>query len=221
VDWRGDTLFALDVWTVTDDSLAIAQIVLTWPNAALRLDSVKLNAGRWNVGGYHKWIKAGSADAVALAYLPTAKRLPPGRGVVARLFFGRDSAYTFDADVQIDTAQIYPAPPLASYQTVFSDAANDPFLPTSIVTGVVVFSPCICSHHGDLVEDGEPNALDLGFMIDALFAGGPLPATDPDCPHQHRGDFNCDNNFDAIDLAVLIDHLFAGEAGPCDPCTDL
>jgi hypothetical protein len=221
VDWRGDTLFALNIWTTTDDSLLTAQIVLSWPNPALRLDSVKLNVGRWNVGGYHKWTQAGAANTVALAFLPTTKRLPPGSGIVARLFFGRDSAYTFDADVQIDTAQIYPAPPLAPYQTVFSAAANNPFLPTAVVSGVVAFSPCICTRHGDMVDDGEPNAMDLGFMIDALFAGGPLPITDPDCPHQHRGDMNCDNNFDAIDLAVLIDYLFAGQAGPCDPCTDL
>lgn len=220
VNWRGDTLFALNVWTTTDDSLAVAQIVLEWSNPALRLDSVKLNVGRWNVGGYHKWTKVGTTNAVTLAFLPTTKRLPPGRGIVARLWFGRDSAFTFDADVPIDTAQIYPAPPLASYQTVFSDRANEPFLPTSIVTGVVTYSPCICTHQGDLVEDGEPNALDLGYMIDALFAGGPLPINDPACP-RGRGDFNCDNSLDALDLARIIDYLFVGGAGPCNPCTDL
>ncbi len=220
VNWRGDTLFALDVWTATDDSLLVAQVVLEWSNPALRLDSVKLNVGRWNVGGYHKWTRLGTTNAVTLAFLPTTKRLPPGRGIIARLWFGRDSAYTFDADVAVDTAQIYPAPPLASYQTVFSDEASEPFLPSSIVTGVVAYSPCICTHQGDLVEDGEPNALDLGYMIDALFAGGPLPATDPDCP-LNRGEFSCDDNLDALDLSRLIDYLFAGGAGPCDPCSDL
>jgi len=221
VDWRGDTLFALDVWTATDDSLTVAQIVIGWPNPAMRLDSAKLNVGRWNVGGYHKWSKAGTNNAVALAYMPTTKRLPPGSGVIARLFFGRDSAYTFDADIPVDTAQIYPSPPMASYQTVFSQAANDPFLPVHVEIGTVAFSPCICTHHGDVVGDGEPNSLDLGYMIDALFAGGPLPAKDPDCPHVNRGDYNCDNQIDAIDLGRLIDYLFAGAIGPCDPCEDL
>lgn len=221
VDWRGDTLFALDVWTKTDDSLAVAQIVLGWSNPAMRLDSVKLDVGRWNVGGYHKWTKAMTNNAVALAFLPTAKRLPPGNGIVARLFFGRDSAFTFDADVPVDTIQIYPSPPMAPYQTVFSEAANDPFLPVFVESGTVVFSPCYCSQHGDVYDDGQPNTQDLGYLIDALFAGGPLPPKDPDCPHINRGDFNCDNSLDSIDLGLLIDYLFAGAAGPCDPCEDL
>ena len=221
VDWRGDTVMALEVWTATDDSLQVAQIVVGWSNPALRLDSAKFNDGRWNVGGYHKWNKLGTNNAVTLAFLPTTKRLPPGSGVIARLFFGRDSAYTFDSDIDVDTVQVSTTPPLAPYQTVFSQVANDPFMPTVVSIGTVAFSPCICTHHGDVLDDGEPNALDLSFLIDALFAGGPLPPKDPDCPHINRGDYNCDNNLDALDLSLLIDYLFAGAAGPCDPCEDL
>lgn len=221
VDWRGDTLMALNVWTATDDSLLVAQIVVGWSNPALRLDSAKLNAGRWNVGGYHQWTKLETNNAVAIAYLPTTKRLPPGSGIVARLFFGRDSAYTFDSDIDVDTAQVSLAPPLAPYQTVFTASANDPFLPSIIAVGTVAFSPCICTQHGDVFDDGEPNALDLSYLIDALFAGGTLPLKDPDCPHTNRGDFNCDNSLDALDLGLLIDYLFAGGIGPCDPCEDL
>jgi hypothetical protein len=213
VDWRGDTLMTLDVWAATDDSLTTAQVALTWPNPALRLDSAKLTVGRWNGGGYFRWTTAGTPNGVSLLFLPSTKRLVPGSGVVAKLFFGRDSAYTFDADIAIDTGQIAPVPPLAPYQTVFSEGANE--------IGPVYFSPCICTRHGDMVDDGDANALDLGYMIDALFAGGPLPLTDPDCPHQHRGDMNCDNNYDALDLGQLIDYLFAGGEGPCDPCEDL
>jgi len=221
VDWRGDTLFALPVFAATDDSLAVAQVVLAWANPALRLDSVKFNTGRWGVVGYHNWTQGGTDTAVALAFLPTQKRLPPGSGPVAQLYFGRDSAFTFDADVAVDTAQIYPQPPLAPFRIVLTAAPSAPFLPTTVVTAVVAYSPCICTKHGDLVEDGEPNALDLSFMIDALFAGGALPAKDDDCPHTNRGDYNCDNSFDVLDLARIIDYIYAGMTGPCDPCSDL
>jgi hypothetical protein len=221
VDWRGDTLFALDIYAATDDSLAAAQIVIAWSNPAIRFDSAKFNVGRWAVPGYHRCTQAGTDTAVAIAFISAANRLPPGSGLVGRLFFGRDSAYAFDSDVPFDTVAIVAAPPLAPYRVVLSDIASDPFLPTVVETGTIVFSPCICTQHGDIVDDGEPNAMDLSGMIDGLFANGPLPPKDPDCPHQHRGDYNCDNNYDALDLSRLIDYLFAGGIGPCDPCSDL
>lgn len=221
VPWRGDTVLALDVYAATDESLVVAQIVLAWPNAALRIDSVKLNVGRWAVVGYHQWAQAGIDTAVALAFLPTQGRLPPGSGPVARIFCGRDSAYAFDTDLDLDTSQIDNPPPLAPYQTVFSEAANDPFLPTLISPGTVFFSPCICKSHGDPVADGGIDAVDLANMIDGIFFGGPLPDAEPTCPHIHRGDFNCDNTYDVLDLSRLIDHIFFGGVGPCDPCTDL
>jgi hypothetical protein len=110
---------------------------------------------------------------------------------------------------------------MAPYRVVLSDIASDPFSPSVVETGSILFSPCICTEHGDIVDDGEPNAIDLSGMIDGLFAGGALPPKDPDCPHQHRGDYNCDNNYDALDLSRLIDYLFASGIGPCDPCSEL
>jgi len=75
---------------------------------------------------------------------------------------------------------------------------------------------CQCPKQGDFDDDGFLTALDLGDMIDALFAGGSDPQ-DPLCPAS-RADIDCDGFATALDLGNLIDHLFAGGPGPCDPC---
>lgn len=59
---------------------------------------------------------------------------------------------------------------------------------------------------GDLDEDGFVTALDLGKLIDYLFAGAPPP------PRPASADLNADCFCDALDLGTLIDYLFAGSA---------
>jgi len=221
IPWRGDTLIALTVSAATDDSLSVAQFVLAWPNPALRVDSVKFNIGRWNVPGYHRWSQPAGAGTVAVSFIPTQKRLPPGTGPVALIYCGRDSAYTFDSDFGLDTATLGALPPRAPFQTVFADLPGEAFSPAAVLGATIAFSPCICPDHGDAGSGGGIDATDLAIVIDAVFFGGPMPPTDPQCPHIHRGDINCDNTFDAVDLAVYIDHIFFGGAPPCDPCEDL
>jgi hypothetical protein len=78
--------------------------------------------------------------------------------------------------------------------------------------------PCICPFPGDFDEDTFITALDLGTLIDILFAGDP-DVQDPDCPVS-RGDFDCDGFTTALDLGDVIDYLFASAAGPCLPCRE-
>lgn len=75
---------------------------------------------------------------------------------------------------------------------------------------------CACPHQCDFDGDGFQTALDLGNMIDILFAGKP-ELRDPGCPIP-RGDFDCDRFSTALDLGHLIDYLFAGGPAPCNPC---
>jgi hypothetical protein len=221
IPWRGDTIIALSVSTTTDDSLSVAQLVFAWPNAALRVDSVRFNAGRWNVPGYHRWSKPTGSDTLVVSFLPTQKRLPPGSGVVALVYCGRDSAYTFDADFDVGEAVVEAAAPRAPFQTVFADLPGPSFVPSTILGATSSFSPCICPEHGNLNDDSAIDAVDLAIVIDGVFFGGALPETDPECPHIHRGDISCDNSYDAVDLAIFIDHIFFGGPPPCDPCEDL
>jgi hypothetical protein len=75
---------------------------------------------------------------------------------------------------------------------------------------------CTCPYQGDADEDEFVTALDLGSMIDILYAGAP-DLQDPDCPTK-RFDLDCDSFTTALDLADLIDFLFAGGAAFCNPC---
>lgn len=75
---------------------------------------------------------------------------------------------------------------------------------------------CRCPYQSDFDEDGFRTAIDLGTIIDILFAGHSNDQ-DPSCPSP-RADFDCDGFSTALDLSGLIDHLFAGGASPCDPC---
>jgi hypothetical protein len=77
-------------------------------------------------------------------------------------------------------------------------------------------TPCECPHQADWDEDGLRTALDLGFLIDVLYAGE-TDLQDPGCPTT-RFDFDCDGFVTGLDLSGFVDHLFAGEPGPCDPC---
>jgi hypothetical protein len=78
---------------------------------------------------------------------------------------------------------------------------------------------CNCPHQGDFDLDGFVTALDLGSLIDIIFAGVP-DIQDPDCPTT-RPDFNCDGFSDALDIGSYVDYLFAGAKPPCLPCIDL
>ena len=75
---------------------------------------------------------------------------------------------------------------------------------------------CVCDFQGDYDGDHFLTALDLGNMIDVLFAGKP-DITDPLCLTS-RMDFDYDHFATALDLGKLIDHLFAGADPPCQPC---
>lgn len=78
---------------------------------------------------------------------------------------------------------------------------------------------CFCFHQSDFDSDDYLTALDLGRMIDILFAGSPN-VQDPSCPTS-RADFDDDGFPTALDLGKLIDHLFAGSPGPCQPCNPI
>ena len=75
---------------------------------------------------------------------------------------------------------------------------------------------CLCPYQGDYDTDNFLTALDLGALIDVLFAGRPEDQ-DPACPNS-RGDLDCDGFPTALDLGIMIDYLFAGGPAPCNPC---
>jgi hypothetical protein len=89
-------------------------------------------------------------------------------------------------------------------------------IPATFTKGVVTVLACDCSFACDFDGDRYPTALDLGSLIDILFAGAP-DIQDNTCPDT-RADFDCDGFATALDLGGLVDYLFAGSSPPCDPC---
>ena len=75
---------------------------------------------------------------------------------------------------------------------------------------------CTCAFQCDYDRDGFLTALDLGNLIDVLFAGRHYDQ-DPWCP-LGLSDFDGDGVATALDLGTMIDHLFGGGPGPHDPC---
>jgi hypothetical protein len=138
--------------------------------------------------------------------------LEAGSGEVARLWV-RTTPNAISGQVEaVDSAWLGSATRLrlVSY---FDDGYPDYFSSGSIT---IAEPPCDCPHQGDYDEDNFTTAVDLGGLIDALFAGGDDPQ-DPQCV-THRGDLDCDGFTTALDLSVMIDFLFAGGTSPCDPC---
>lgn len=90
------------------------------------------------------------------------------------------------------------------------------FTPDFVSGAITIYNPCSCPFQADFDEDTFLTAIDLGALIDVLFAGRP-DDKDATCPSP-RGDLDCDGFSTALDLSRMIDHLFAGGTGPCNPC---
>jgi hypothetical protein len=86
-----------------------------------------------------------------------------------------------------------------------SDKGNNP---KPVKDLVYIYGTSSSIVHGDMDNDGQYTAMDLGWM----FAGGPPPVLQ-DCV----ADMDCDGNPTALDLGSLIDILYAGVPLP-PPC---
>lgn len=118
-----------------------------------------------------------------------------------------------------------------THDTVITDANGEYFFAAApagatlvigkdgYAAGVGAAVSCNCPYQGDYDADGFLTALDLGHMIDVLFAGK-IDIQDPACPTP-RMDFDNDGFETALDLGKLIDYLFAGALPPPDPCAAL
>ena len=64
---------------------------------------------------------------------------------------------------------------------------------------------------GDNDGNGVVNITDIVYVINFLFAGGPLPVP------QQAGDVNCDSKFNIADAVYLINFMFVSGPEPCTP----
>jgi hypothetical protein len=94
---------------------------------------------------------------------------------------------------------------LDAWKTYLVDSAGLPCTRDSAEISVYDRSIlCECPHQSDFDEDGFLTAIDLGMLIDILFAGA-TDVQDPWCPSP-RGDFDCDSFSTSLD-PVRHSHL--------------
>ena len=66
---------------------------------------------------------------------------------------------------------------------------------------------------GDLNHDGTPgHILDLTWLVDFIFRGGPTPA-----PNE-AGNMDCEAGVNILDLVYIVDFIFRGGDSPCSGC---
>ena len=96
---------------------------------------------------------------------------------------------------------------ISAVNTYFADAQAAHILPLDFTEGAVTVG---FTQRGDCNGDNSFDALDLNYLIDLLFFGGPGT-----CP-PYAADMDCNGSPDALDLNYLIDYLFFG--GFPSPC---
>lgn len=154
---------------------------------------------------------------LAAAYLFHLRPLLPGSDSVGSLILTVDAPDDTGSFI-IDTTCVSPSNHLQYIIPSYGESSSEPVDP-SFTAGIVTVTSCNCTHHGDLNDDGQIDALDFNALLDWIFYGVGPPPADAGCPHVNRGDVNCDGTDDALDLNYLTDYLFFGGPAPCDPCT--
>jgi len=225
-EWNGDTSFATTLYTTTDSELKHATIILTWSSSQIAIDSVSLVGSRWidQVDGDSgvfvttQGLIGGSPSPVHydISFLPFGTLLPVGSGPACTIYWSRTGGIVSGMTISVDSSTTTSGGSVEN-STMFGISAlpDDNYIPGFGAASITV-NPCSCPFQADYDSDGFLTALDLGNMIDVLFAGLP-DITDPNCPVS-RMDFDSDGFATALDLGKLIDHLFAGGIGPTDPC---
>ena len=70
-------------------------------------------------------------------------------------------------------------------------------------------------HPGDADNDGLYNILDVVYLINYRYKGGPSPVPDEFC----SGDPNCDCSVDILDIVYLINFIYKEPSSTCKPRT--
>jgi hypothetical protein len=228
VTWDGDSSFATTLYTKTDEALKHATIVLTWSTSQIEVDSVSLAGSRWQaqVDGDSGMLVAtqGLISGVPspvhynISFLPFGSLLPTGMGAACTIHWSRSGGVAPGGVITVDSSTTTSGGSVQN-STLFGTSAlpDDNFVPGFGEASITVNS-CSCPSQCDYDDDGFLTAVDLGTLIDVLFAGHP-EIQDPQCPTS-RGDFDCDGFPTALDLGGLMDHLFGGGDPPCDPCAE-
>jgi hypothetical protein len=125
--------------------------------------------------------------------------LPPGDGLFATMIYTVEDT----GSICLDTVFF---PPENYLKLVTSDVIG--FKPI-FIPSCFQLAPYLC---GDADGDRIVNVVDVTYLIEYLFKGGPSPV--------FPSDVNCDGDTSVSDVTYLIDYLFRSGFPPCDPDND-
>jgi hypothetical protein len=140
-------------------------------------------------------------------------------------------------EVGLDSVTI-PIPKLGEYQVEIVGASDNPSPGATYSVGVQIDGSLVCAvvadeavptagftdtvtylveegwHYGtgDANGDNKINILDITFLINYVYKGGPAP--DP----RDAGDANCNEVINILDITYLISYLYKGGDPPCKIC---
>ena len=136
--------------------------------------------------------------------------IPAGSGLLGHLHFSYpdslDSILVTIDSVSVQTFEI-------EWSTSFSDSLANEYTP-QFEFGYLYINRDLCciGQRGDVNNDGDDaNILDLTYLIDRIFRGGP----DLYCAEEGNFDQDAEGNVNIIDLTFLVDRIFRG--GPLPP----
>lgn len=199
-----------------DEPLAGVQVTLKHnvnPSLII-LDSVSFTGSRLAYIAVKNVTNHPADTAFTISAFPFSEPLVPvGSGLLCRLHFSFSGALDSTL-VTIDSATVLNFD--VQWSTEFSDSTSNSFVP-QFKSGHLYINSSICCIGNRGNVDGDPNDLmsivDLNFMINRLFRGGPLPP----CPQEANVNSSPDELMTILDLNFLINRFFRGGPlpGPC------
>lgn len=204
----GDTCFApgklaVPVYFYNDEPLSAVELVLIFDETTMSFDSISLAYSRISYLPTEYIIFQDSAGYLDLWAPDWDSFIPPGQGLLARLYFELNPDINNQV-IPLDTIT-WPAPEPVLRTTLFADEVAWPIYP-EIDIGRLYAGP-FC---GDVDNDHGVNILDIVYLIDYKFKDGPPP------DQEESADINNDGNVDILDIIYLIDFKFRD--GPLPRC---
>lgn len=206
----------VSVYFHNDEPLAGIEVTLkldTDPSLIV-LDSVSFVGSRVEYISVRNVTNHPADSAFSISVLPLSEPLVPvGHGLFCKLHFSFSGALDSTL-VTIDSGivNIFDR----EFAVSFSDSTATLFYP-QFRPGYLYINSSICciGNRGNVDSDIDDlvNVLDLTYLIDRLFRGGPPPV----CVEEANLDGDPDNLMNVLDLTFLIDRLFRGgpPPGPC------
>ena len=206
--------WAVAISFVNDQPLAGFEITLKYDYdpALIFLDSFSFVGGRVDYIPTKGMTRHFLDSAYSIWGFPLSEPLiPSGSGLLGHLHFSYpdslDSILVTIDSISVRTIKI-------EWSTSFSDSLANQITP-QFEFGYLYINRDLCciGQRGDINNDGkDANILDLTYLIDRIFRGGP----DIYCPEEGNFDQDVEGNVNIIDLTFLVDVIFRGGPAPPD-----